>query len=181
MGTARWFPRTDPGRTRARRTRARQHDRRRTPSASMVARDGSRRRVDRIGLTPAPAWFDAASAGDDRPSALDRAATLGIEIWRGYEPSTACAVRSRTRCMTDEVVDLSAVLGPVRDQGNRGTCLAFATTAGHESTRLSDLGDPRTDLSEELLYWACKQLEGNTSSGTKPAAAARALAETGQP
>jgi len=83
--------------------------------------------------------------------------------------------------MTDEVVDLSAVLGPVRDQGNRGTCLAFATTAGHESTRLSDLGDPRTDLSEELLYWACKQLEGNTSSGTKPAAAARALAETGQP
>jgi C1A family cysteine protease len=83
--------------------------------------------------------------------------------------------------MTDEVVDLSAALGPVRDQGNRGTCLAFATTTGHESTRLSDLGGPRADLSEELLYWACKQLDGNSSSGTTAGAAARALAEMGQP
>lgn len=83
--------------------------------------------------------------------------------------------------MTDEVVDLSPTLGPVRDQGNRGTCLAFAATTSHESARLSELGGPRADLSEELLYWACKQLDGNQSSGTTPAAAARALAETGQP
>jgi hypothetical protein len=70
--------------------------------------------------------------------------------------------------MTEEIVDLSGSLGPVRDQGNRGTCLAFATTAGHESTRLSDLGGPRTDLSEELLYWACKQVDGNALPGRRP-------------
>jgi C1A family cysteine protease len=83
--------------------------------------------------------------------------------------------------MSEEVVDLSDRLGPVRDQGNRGTCLAFATTAAHESTRLVTRGAPREDLSEELLYWACKQIDGNTHSGTLPESAARALKQTGQP
>jgi C1A family cysteine protease len=83
--------------------------------------------------------------------------------------------------MSEEVVDLSARLGPVRDQGNRGTCLAFAATAAHESTRLVTRGAPREDLSEELLYWASKQIERNTNPGTLPESAARALKETGQP
>jgi hypothetical protein len=42
-------------------------------------------------------------------------------------------------------------------------------------------GAPREDLSEELLYWACKQIDGNTHSGTLPESASRALKQTGQP
>src|SRR2546423_878632 len=83
--------------------------------------------------------------------------------------------------MTEEVVDLSDLLGPVRDQGNRGTCLAFATTTAHEAARLRARGGEREDLSEELLYWACKQIDGDFRSGTRPESAARALRETGQP
>jgi C1A family cysteine protease len=83
--------------------------------------------------------------------------------------------------MTGEVVDLSDRLGPVRDQGNRGTCLAFATTTTHEAARLRARGGEREDLSEELLYWACKQIDGDFQSGTRPESATRALRETGQP
>jgi len=82
--------------------------------------------------------------------------------------------------MTKEVVDLSDRLGPVRDQGNRGTCLAFATTTAHEAARLRARGGEREDLSEELLYWACKQIDGDFQSGTRPESATRALRETGQ-
>jgi C1A family cysteine protease len=81
----------------------------------------------------------------------------------------------------EEAVDLSDQLGPVRDQGNRGTCLAFATTTAHEAARLRARGGEREDLSEELLYWACKQIDGDFESGTRPESATRALREPGQP
>lgn len=75
-------------------------------------------------------------------------------------------------------VDRRARLGPVKDQGQRGTCVAFAATAGHELLR----GDGE-DLSEEFLHWAAKRRDGlpQQAEGTTLAAAARALAEAGQP
>src|SRR4051794_6739159 len=82
--------------------------------------------------------------------------------------------------MTGEVIDLSGRLGPIRDQGNRGTCLAFAATAAHEAARLTRRGDPREDLSEEFLYWACKQADGNLDPGTGPDALRAALLDPGQ-
>lgn len=78
-------------------------------------------------------------------------------------------------------VDLSAELGTVRDQGPRGTCLAFAVTAGHEQARVRRRGAPRQQLTEELLYWASKQVDGDRFPGTSPASAAHALHDTGQP
>jgi Papain family cysteine protease len=65
---------------------------------------------------------------------------------------------------------------PVRDQGPRGTCVAFALTAAHETRR-----GQGEHLSEEFLYWACKQQDGlGGRSGTTIAAAASALAQYGQ-
>lgn len=69
-------------------------------------------------------------------------------------------------------------LPPIKDQGRRGTCVAFAATAGHEMAR-SD-GE---DLSEEFLHWAAKQRDRlpPSAEGTTLPAATQALAEVGQP
>lgn len=51
-------------------------------------------------------------------------------------------------------VRLTDKLFPVRDQGERGTCVAFSTTALREF-----LDGCQNDLSEQYLYYACKQLD----------------------
>lgn len=76
--------------------------------------------------------------------------------------------------------DLRRLLPPVRDQGQRGTCVAFAVTAAHEAERAGSHGAVE-DLSEEALFWGCKVVDGNWSSGTRFASAATALSTTGQP
>jgi Papain family cysteine protease len=76
-------------------------------------------------------------------------------------------------------VDLRARLGPVCDQGERPTCLAFAITTAHELGRTSS--SVKEDLSEEALYWGCKQLDKGILVGTSFTAAQRALRTYGQP
>lgn len=75
---------------------------------------------------------------------------------------------------------MRALLPPARDQGQRGTCVAFAVTAAHEVARADGAG-VEEDLSEEALFWGCKLIDGNWNSGTRFASAAAALAATGQP
>lgn len=75
-----------------------------------------------------------------------------------------------------DVIDHRSRLSPIRDQGERGTCVAFAATAGNELLRRSDI-----DLSEEFLYWSCKQRNGFLGEGTTMVAAIAALKEVGQP
>ncbi len=52
-------------------------------------------------------------------------------------------------------VSLAGKLFGVRDQGSRGTCVAFASTALREY-----LAGCSTELSEQFLYWACKSIDG---------------------
>lgn len=52
-------------------------------------------------------------------------------------------------------VNLADRLGPARDQGERGTCVAFALVALREI-----IAGNTSDLSEQFLYWACKQNDG---------------------
>jgi C1A family cysteine protease len=79
-----------------------------------------------------------------------------------------------------EGADLRSLLPPVREQGQRGTCVAFAVTAAHEVERAVG-ALVSEDLSEEALFWGCKVIDGNWRSGTSFASAAAALESTGQP
>jgi C1A family cysteine protease len=72
------------------------------------------------------------------------------------------------------------MLPPVRDQGERGTCVAFAVTAAHEVARAAGVAISE-DLSEEALFWGCKIIDGNWESGTSFGSAAAAVGSTGQP
>ena len=75
-------------------------------------------------------------------------------------------------------VDLRPMLPPVRDQGPRGTCLAFAVTAAHEATGAKPT---LADLAEEVLYWGCKQVDGEQEPGSAFTSVAVALGRWGQP
>lgn len=77
-------------------------------------------------------------------------------------------------------IDLRMSLPVVLDQGTRDTCLAFAVTAAHERVRNLQNGEIE-DLSEELLYWSCKRIDGDQGPCTSFSSASIALMESGQP
>lgn len=77
-------------------------------------------------------------------------------------------------------VDLSSSLSSARDQGQRGTCTAFATTALHEIEKTAG-ASASLALSEEVLYWGAKQADKNYSSGTSFRSVHLALGRWGQP
>lgn len=71
---------------------------------------------------------------------------------------------------------LGDALGAARDQGARGTCLAFATTGAHGVARSSS-----DSLSVEWLFWGAKQRDGSAQEGTTTDAVRKALEVDGQP
>ena len=71
-------------------------------------------------------------------------------------------------------VDLIDGFGPIRDQGMRGTCVAHAFAAAREFVL-----DENLDLSEQFLYWDCKQRDGLPGPGTYMSTAVECLAEDG--
>lgn len=71
--------------------------------------------------------------------------------------------------------DLTGLMAPIRDQGRRGTCVAFSCTAMREYlTARNDC-----DLSEQFLYWSCKQRDGYFGEGTYLHTATDALLDGG--
>ena len=78
------------------------------------------------------------------------------------------------------IVDYTEEMSPVRNQGEEGTCVAFASVVGvkeyHEKKELGHL----IELSPRYLYQLCKQLDGiPNQEGTYPRIAMKALAEKG--
>ena len=99
-------------------------------------------------------------------------------------------MRAEMAVMEAEPLDLEAValpaavnliprMGPIRNQGSRGTCVAFAVTASNEYYR--NTGTGRIDLSEQHLYYETKLIDGHPNDcGTSQYYAVRALAARGE-
>lgn len=80
--------------------------------------------------------------------------------------------------MITAAIDLRSLLLPVRQQGRRQSCLAFASSAAHEHCANTD-----EHLSVEYLFFhAVARTPGqNPDAGTTMAATSQALAQEGQP
>jgi C1A family cysteine protease len=62
-------------------------------------------------------------------------------------------------------VDLTVHVTSVKDQGMRGTCVAHAAAACLEAELIKTGKSPKKlDLSEQYLYWACKNIDGSPKS-----------------
>ncbi|WP_375600418.1 C1 family peptidase [Devosia sp. Naph2] len=77
----------------------------------------------------------------------------------------------------DVIQDLRPVLGPVRDQGRRPTCLSFAASAAHEKAR----GEVDPLCVEWLFYHAAQRAGTGPGEGTTLPDTRQVLQDIGQP
>lgn len=95
-------------------------------------------------------------------------------IFEGMEIVEPVSFDLPTEALPPEIW-LGADLTPPHHQGKRNTCVAFTVIAMYQHAS----GDT-TDLSEQFLYWACKERDGIRGDvGTLPDLALRLLAEKG--
>lgn len=57
-------------------------------------------------------------------------------------------------------VDYTAIMSPVRDQGDEGTCVAFASTVGMKEYQEKEDYSKLVTLSPRFLYNECKKIDG---------------------
>ncbi len=76
-------------------------------------------------------------------------------------------------------VDWRSRMSPIKNQGSRGTCVSFASTALREYLEVV-AGSDTSDLSEQFLYWNCKQNDGNSGCGTWVSVAMQCLLNDGE-
>lgn len=75
------------------------------------------------------------------------------------------------------IIDLRCQYTPIRDQGSRPTCLAFAASDAHGA-----LLEPNTELSCEYLYYHAQQIGGRDATiGATVPDVLKALRNEGQP
>ncbi len=82
----------------------------------------------------------------------------------GLDPSDAPAA-APGRSVLPTLVNLIDLMPPVRDQKERGTCVAHACAAVREYLLGPD-ASAAANLSEQYLYWACKEKDNWPGEGT---------------
>lgn len=85
---------------------------------------------------------------------------LGLEVDRGCRATAYGGALFNSTNLPSKINHIPE-LGPVKNQGQRGTCVAFGSLASLEfATGKLNL------LSEQFLYWGCKKRDGHSGSGT---------------
>lgn len=98
------------------------------------------------------------SLGAEAPAGIDVEETASPQTFEDYasKPITLPGEPS------SEIRHLDC-LGPVRNQGSRGTCVAFAGSAVVECFFHRTLG-VQYELSPQFLYWSAKQIDGRPNA-----------------
>lgn len=121
--------------------------------------------------TKRPGWKSTQSGGS-LGCLLEE--TTSLPTWTGestHSPASGLPGRDEE---LPESVRLMDQLPGVRDQGRRGTCVAFGTVA------LREFLQPHAErLSEQFLYWACKEVDGIEGPGTQIHTAMSVLSDFG--
>lgn len=127
--------------------------------------DGLQGLADELGITldQVTALLDQAEAATpdfDGRSAIEFLGLGALDEPEGQDPSESPGVRG----ILPPQINLIDRMPPVRNQKNRGTCVAHACAAVREYL----LGPESTagNLSEQFLYWACKERDGYPGEGT---------------
>lgn len=92
------------------------------------------------------------------------------------------AYRGDVRASLPAGCSLLEQLPPLRRQGQRPTCVAFAVLAVREQLEMAAGAPGDLDLSEQYVYWWCKERDGLPGrNGTYLSLGMRCLNETGAP
>jgi C1A family cysteine protease len=91
-----------------------------------------------------------------------RKRALGVRLERVPRPRRALMMSAEAATPLPPKVSLMAEMQPVRDQAERGTCVAHASTAAAEHYWRSQ--QKVLDLSRQFLYWDCKQHDGDPNA-----------------
>ncbi|MFH1037781.1 MAG: C1 family peptidase [PVC group bacterium] len=84
------------------------------------------------------------------------------------------------RITAPAMVDYTRRMSPVRNQGDEGTCVAFAAVVGMKEYQEQEECRRLIELSPRYLYRLCKQMDGiPDEEGTFPRVAMKALAQRG--
>jgi C1A family cysteine protease len=75
--------------------------------------------------------------------------------------------------------DFTKLMSPVRDQGNEGTCVAFASVTGVKEFQDKKEYHKLIKLSPRFLYNLCKKFDGLPQEGTYPRIAMKVLLNYG--
>ncbi len=96
------------------------------------------------------------------PEAVTHNFALGVLLDRVPRLAFAAPMAAESLAQLPSHVSLIKQMTAIRDQGGRGTCVAFATIAAFEHYLK---GNKRTDnMSEQFLYWNCKRNDGIPNS-----------------
>jgi len=122
-----------------------------------------------------------AEEGCDEPTAFDTRLCrvhYGAALDRVKPPANAYSASRAAATALPSKVNLFELMGPVRDQGDRSTCVAFALCAAFEAAYA--LKSAALTLSPQYLYYVCKETDGAPEGrGTTVAAGSAALQNTG--
>jgi hypothetical protein len=84
-------------------------------------------------------------------------------MWAGPPPGEPLPPPAEEAARAGLVSLIDDSMPPVRDQLQRGTCVAFSAVAALEYTRARTAAGPPEDLSEQYLYWLTKAADGAPS------------------